>query len=53
MQFIASLSEKIERKLLFNYTDPAFSDGRYFLNFGGTYFKNATSRFFGLGSNHR
>jgi outer membrane protein assembly factor BamA len=49
MQFIASLSEKIERKLLFNYTDPAFSNGRYFLNFGGTYFKNATSRFFGLG----
>src|SRR5262249_56192147 len=35
--------------LLFNYTDPAFSDGRYFLNFGGTYFKNATARFFGLG----
>ena len=49
MQFIASLSEKIERKLLFNYTDPAFSNGRYFLNFGGTYFKNATARFFGLG----
>jgi outer membrane protein assembly factor BamA len=49
MQFIASLSEKIERKLLFNYTDPAFSNGRYFLNFGGTFFKNATSRFFGLG----
>jgi outer membrane protein assembly factor BamA len=49
MQFIASLSEKIERKLLFNYTDPAFSNGRYFLNFGGTFFKNATPRFFGLG----
>jgi len=49
MQFIASLSEKIERKLFFNYTDPAFSNGRYFLNFGGTYFKNATARFFGLG----
>jgi outer membrane protein assembly factor BamA len=49
MQFIASLSEKIERKLVFNYTDPAFSNGRYFLNFGGTFFKNATSRFFGLG----
>jgi outer membrane protein assembly factor BamA len=49
MQFIASLSEKIERKLLFNYTDPAFSNGRYFLNFGGSFFKNATSRFFGLG----
>jgi outer membrane protein assembly factor BamA len=49
MQFIASLTEKIERKLLFNYVDPAFSDGRYFLNFGGTFFKNATARFFGLG----
>jgi outer membrane protein assembly factor BamA len=49
MQFIASLTEKIERKLLFNYVDPAFSNGRYFLTFGGTYFKNATSRFFGLG----
>ena len=49
MQFIASLSEKIERKLVFNYVDPAFSNGRYFLNFGGTFFKNATSRFFGLG----
>ena len=49
MQFIASLSEKIERKILFNYTDPAFSNGRYFLNFGGTFFKNATPRFFGLG----
>jgi outer membrane protein assembly factor BamA len=49
MQFIASLTEKIERKLVFNYIDPAFSDGRYFLHFGGTFFKNATSRFFGLG----
>jgi len=49
MQFIASLTEKIERKLVFNYLDPAFSDGRYFLNFGGSFFKNATSRFFGLG----
>src|SRR5262245_5366914 len=49
IQFIASLSEKIERKLVFNYTDPAFSNGRYFLNFGGSFFKNATARFFGLG----
>jgi outer membrane protein assembly factor BamA len=49
MQFIASFSEKIERKLVFNYTDPAFSNGRYFLNFGGSFFKNATARFFGLG----
>lgn len=49
MQFIGSISEKIERKLVFNYTDPAFSNGRYFLNFGGAFFKNATARFFGLG----
>jgi outer membrane protein assembly factor BamA len=49
IQFIASLTEKIERKLVFNYIDPAFSNGRYFLNFGGTFFKNATSRFFGIG----
>ncbi len=49
MQFIGSFTEKIERKLVFDYTDPAFSNGRYFLNFGGSFFKNATSRFFGLG----
>jgi len=49
MQFIASYTERIERKLVFNYVDPAFSDGRYFLTFGGSFFKNATSRFFGLG----
>ncbi len=49
MQFIASLTERIERKLLFNYTDPAFSSGRYFLNFGGGFFKNATARFWGIG----
>ena len=49
MQFIASFSEKIERKIVFNYLDPAFSNGRYFLSFGGSFFKNATSRFFGLG----
>jgi len=49
MKFIGSFAEKIERRLLFDYTDPAFSGGRYFLNFGGTFFKNATARFFGLG----
>jgi outer membrane protein assembly factor BamA len=49
MRFVASLTEQIERKLLFNYTDPAFSSGRYFLNFGGAFFKNATPRFFGIG----
>ena len=45
MQFIASLSEKIERKIVFNYTDPAFGNGRYFLNFGGAFYKNATRPF--------
>lgn len=47
-RFIGSFTEKIERKLVFSYTDPAFSNGRYFLQFGGSFFKNATSRFFGL-----
>ena len=49
MRFVASLTERIERKLLFDYVDPAFGNGQYSLNFGGTFFKNATSRFFGLG----
>ncbi|WHZ23129.1 MAG: surface antigen (D15) [Nitrospira sp.] len=49
MRFIASFTERIERKVLFDYVDPAFGTGQYFLNFGGTFFKNATSRFFGLG----
>jgi len=49
MKFIGSFSERIERRVLFSYTDPAFSGGRYFLNFGGSFFKNATARFFGLG----
>ena len=49
IQFIGSLTERIERKVVFSYTDPAFSQGRYSLNFGASFFKNATSRFFGLG----
>ena len=49
MRFIASLTERIERKVLFDYVDPAFGNGQYYLNFGVTFFKNATSRFFGLG----
>jgi outer membrane protein assembly factor BamA len=48
-RFIGSFTEKIERKVVFSYTDPAFSNGRYFLQFGGSFFKNATSRLFGLG----
>ena len=49
IQFIGSFTERIERKVVFSYADPAFSHGRYSLNFGASFFKNATSRFFGLG----
>lgn len=49
IRLIASAAEKIERKLLFSYSDPAFSQGRYSLNVSATFFKNATARFFGLG----
>jgi outer membrane protein assembly factor BamA len=49
IRFIGSFTERIERKVVFSYADPAFSQGRYSLNFGASFFKNATSRFFGLG----
>jgi hypothetical protein len=49
LRFIGSFTERIERKLVFSYIDPAFSNGRYALSFGASFFKNATSRFFGVG----
>lgn len=49
IRFIGSYTERIERKVIFSYADPAFSQGRYSLNFGASFSKNATSRFFGLG----
>ena len=49
IRFTGSFTERIERKVVFSYTDPAFSQGRYSLTFGASFFKNATSRFFGLG----
>jgi outer membrane protein assembly factor BamA len=49
IRFVASFTEEIERKVAFSYADPAFSQGRYSLNFGASFFKNATARFFGLG----
>jgi len=49
IKFIGSFTEEIERKVVFSYADPAFSQGRYSLNFGASFFKNATSRFFGIG----
>ncbi|HJU06651.1 MAG TPA: BamA/TamA family outer membrane protein [Nitrospiraceae bacterium] len=48
-RFIGSYTEEIERKLVLSYTDPAFSRGRYAFDIGGSFFKNATSRFFGIG----
>lgn len=47
-RFQASLTERIERKLVFSYLDPALSDGRYALNVGASFFKNATSRLWGI-----
>jgi outer membrane protein assembly factor BamA len=49
IRLILSAAEKIERKVLFSYADPAFSQGRYSLNFSASFFKNATARFFGIG----
>jgi outer membrane protein assembly factor BamA len=49
IRFIGSFTERIERRVVFTYADPAFSQGRYSLNFGASFFKNATARFFGLG----
>jgi len=47
-RFQASFTERIERKLVFNYLDPALADGRYAFNVGASFFKNGTSRFFGI-----
>jgi outer membrane protein assembly factor BamA len=50
IRLIVSAAEKIERKVVFSYADPAFSQGRYSLNFSTSFFKNATARFYGLGA---
>ena len=52
IRFVVSSAEEIERKVVFSYADPAFSQGRYSLNFGASFFKNATARFFGLGEDN-
>lgn len=48
-RFIGSFTEKIERKVVFSYTDPAFWKGQYAYKVGASFFKNATSRFSGIG----
>ncbi|HEU5409313.1 MAG TPA: hypothetical protein VFU48_16215, partial [Nitrospira sp.] len=40
LKAMASWSEKIEHKFLFNYVDPGFSNGRYSIEFGAMNFKN-------------
>lgn len=47
---IVSYTEKIERKFVGNYRNLYLSQGRYSLEAGAGFFKNATARFFGLGS---
>jgi outer membrane protein assembly factor BamA len=47
---IASYTEKIERKLLASYRNLHLSSGRYSVEAGAGFFKNATARFFGLGN---
>ncbi len=49
IRLIVSAAEKIERRVVFSYADPAFSQGRYSLNFSASFFKNATARFYGIG----
>lgn len=49
IRFTGSFTEQIERRVMFSYSDPAFSQGRYSLNFGASFFKDATARFFGIG----
>jgi outer membrane protein assembly factor BamA len=47
---IASYTERIERKFIGNYRNLYLGQGRYSLEGGGGFFKNATARFFGLGN---
>jgi outer membrane protein assembly factor BamA len=49
IRLIVSAAEKIERRVVFSYADPAFSQGRYSLNFSASFFKNSTARFYGIG----
>ncbi len=39
IRFIGSFTERIERRVDFSYADPAFSNGRYSLNFGASLFQ--------------
>jgi len=47
---LASYTEKIERKFLGTYRNLYIAGGRYSFESGAGFFKNATSRFFGIGA---
>jgi len=49
MTLIVSYTEKIERKFVGNYRNLYLAQGRYSLESGAGFFKNATGRFFGVG----
>lgn len=49
MEFVASVTEEIERKLKVRFSDPGFVQGLFAVDVGAEFFKNATKRFFGLG----
>lgn len=49
MEFVGSVTEKIERKLKLRFTDPGFIQGLFAVDVGAEFFKNATKRFYGLG----
>jgi outer membrane protein assembly factor BamA len=51
MTLLASYTDKIERKFVGNYRNLYLAQGRYSLESGAGFFKNATARFFGLGPN--
>jgi outer membrane protein assembly factor BamA len=51
MTLIVSYTDNIERKFVGNYRNLYLAQGRYSLESGAGFFKNATARFFGVGPN--
>jgi len=49
LEAVGSYTQEIERKLKFQYQDPGFIEGLFFVDIGAQYFKNATKRFYGIG----
>lgn len=51
LRFVGMFTQKIERRLEFEYSDPAFYHGLFTVDLGSSFFKNATNRFYGIGQN--